>query len=178
MIRRLSLWLSWLLASAAGGAFIGSMAAPTDFFWFLVMTGLVIGVAQWLVLRRYLPGAGWWILASAFGWFLGSLVLMTTVEIINPIADFLESVIRLGIWGSAVTMILYGTVLGAVQWLVLRRHTQRAGWWVLASVIGGAVGGAVGAACSEIPFGSAALTYGVAWAGSGAVTGMVLVWLL
>lgn len=182
MIRRLSLWLSWLLASTAGGAFIGAMAAPTDFFWFLVMTGLVVGVAQWLVLRRYLPGAGWWILASALGWFLGTLVLITTQGITFPITDFLESVIRLGgvIWLNVVDGTLYGAVLGVAQWLVLRRHSQYAGWWVLASSIGGAVNGAVGAACAAaIPIGiSAALPYGAGWAGAGAVTGMVLVWLL
>ncbi len=32
------------------------------------------------------------------------------------------------------------------QWLVLRRHISRAGWWVLATILGMAVGGAVGMA--------------------------------
>lgn len=146
------------------------------------MTGFVVGVAQWLVLRRYLPYAGWWILASALGWFLGTLVSITTEGITVPVIELLESVIRLrGVfWLNVVDGTLYGTVLGAAQWLVLRRHTQRAGWWVLASSIGGAVNGAVSAACAAaIPVGiSAALPYGAGWAGSGAVTGMALVWLL
>ena len=67
MIRRLSLWLSWLLASAAGGATIGALSAPTEFFWYLFMVGFVVGVAQWLVLRRHTQHAGWWILARAIG---------------------------------------------------------------------------------------------------------------
>jgi hypothetical protein len=29
---------------------------------------------------------------------------------------------------------------GVGQWLVLRRHVSRAGWWVFASAVGGAVG--------------------------------------
>jgi hypothetical protein len=74
----LSLWLWWMLATAAGGTVIGALSAPTDFFWYIIMTGLVVGVAQWLVLRCYIPHSGWWVLASAFGWFLGINVHIMT----------------------------------------------------------------------------------------------------
>jgi hypothetical protein len=40
---------------------------------FLVM-GLAIGIAQWLLLRRRLARAGWWIAANALGWGLLGLI--------------------------------------------------------------------------------------------------------
>jgi hypothetical protein len=107
----MSLWLWWMLVTAAGGTVIGALSAPTDFFWYIIMTGLVVGVAQWLVLRRYISHSGWWVLASAIG--------------------------------------------GAVH---------------------GAVGSAVCAVACQV--GGAALSSGAGWAGNGAVTGIMLVWLL
>lgn len=181
MLRQLSLYWSWLLASAIGGAVIGALSAPTDFFWYLIMTGFVVGIAQWLVLRRYLPYARWWILVSGLGWILGIMVGIMAREITAPTIELLESVSRpQGVfWLNVVNGTVYGAVLGVAQWLVLSRHTQRAGWWVFASTIGGAVNGGVGAACAvAIPWGGAALPYGAGWAGAGAVTGMVLVWLI
>ena len=41
---------------------------------FLVM-GLAIGTAQWLLLRRRLARAGWWIAANALGWLLLGLII-------------------------------------------------------------------------------------------------------
>jgi hypothetical protein len=72
----------WVLATAGGwllGMFLimaflrlqWMVLAQTDLA-FLVM-GLSIGFAQWLVLRRRLPGAGWWIVASLLGWGLAAL---------------------------------------------------------------------------------------------------------
>lgn len=36
-----------------------------------VVVGLLLGSAQWLALRRAIPSAGWWIIASGLGWLLG-----------------------------------------------------------------------------------------------------------
>ena len=177
LTKYLTLWLSWLLASASGGTLLGALSAPNEFFWYLIMTGFVVGVAQWLVLRRYLPYAGWWILASGLGWFLGIMVSITTGEITAPIIELLAS--ASGFWRVFWLDVVHDTVVGAGlgvgQWLVLRRHTQRAGWWVIASPIGRVVGGEVARACSsQIP----GLCDGVSWASYAAVTGMALVWLL
>lgn len=43
----------------------------------LVLGGLLgglLGGCQWVVLRRHVPGAAWWVLANAAGWGLGLLV--------------------------------------------------------------------------------------------------------
>ncbi len=114
----------------------------------------MIGTMQWLVLRRQVPRAGWWVLATAFGWFVGVPVGLTGVGAVGqPRA---EAIGLLVMWplGGAVA----GAVLGVMQWLVLRRRVPRAGWWVLASAVGGAVALAV--------------------VGAGAIIGGALVWLL
>jgi len=42
--------------------------------------GLAIGIAQWLLLRRRLSHAGWWIAASVVGWGLLALLTGDTVD--------------------------------------------------------------------------------------------------
>jgi hypothetical protein len=58
-------WPQWVLASAIGFT-IGSLLD----FGFLSGIAVTVGVVQWLVLRRYLPSASRWILAT----FVGTLV--------------------------------------------------------------------------------------------------------
>lgn len=43
----------------------------------------------------------------------------------------------------AVAFAVTGAVIGTAQWLVLRQHLPRAGWWVLASALGFAMFGGV-----------------------------------
>ncbi len=184
LARHLTLWLSWVLATAAGGAAIGTVVVLTgsnEIFWYLLLTGFAIGVAQWLVLRRYLQGAGWWILASGFAWVGSLLVISMASGILNPIVEFIASLI--GRWWvigyNFVTGMVVGAGLGVAQWLVLRRQTQGAGWWVFASAVGGAVNWAVSVAITQMDgISGTALPYIAGWAANGAVTGIVLVWLL
>ena len=183
LTRHLTLWLSWLLATTAGGAAIGTLIVLTgsnEIFWSLVATGFVIGVAQWLVLHRYLRGAGWWIPASGFAWVV-SFLATSMILGIDPIAEFISSV--LGLWRAYVINVVFGTVVGAglgvAQWLVLRRQTQGAGWWVLACIVGGVINGAAAVSITQMNgVSGTALPYVVGWAANGAVTGAVLVWLL
>lgn len=42
--------------------------------WVGALFGEILAIAQWLVLRRYLPQAQGWILVTSWGWILGSLV--------------------------------------------------------------------------------------------------------
>jgi hypothetical protein len=43
------------------------------------LMGLSIGLGQWLLLRRRLPWAGWWIVANVAGWSLFALVTGQTL---------------------------------------------------------------------------------------------------
>lgn len=68
----------WIVASGLGWA-VGFVAVtyllPEQM---AVLQGLIlgasIGVAQWLVLRQWVPGAYWWIPMSALGWAVGPIL--------------------------------------------------------------------------------------------------------
>ena len=77
------LWLRWVLASVVGWGVGGVVLGPVfsvvePAFGLLVggaavgaIGGAALGVLQWLVLRRQLARAGWWIVASTIGWAVG-----------------------------------------------------------------------------------------------------------
>ena len=44
-------------------------------YTFIPIVGLLTGVMQYGLLRRYLPRMGWWVLATIGGWLLGVLLI-------------------------------------------------------------------------------------------------------
>jgi hypothetical protein len=164
------LWFLWLMAGAIGWGWsmdAGSFGEPRQFevlqslpavsipqFLSVVAGGILVGVAQWLVMRRYVNRAVRWVPAS-----LGAVALSALVFF------------GVGLFDADLGLIagvgLYGTLAGVLQWLVLQREVTRAGWWVLASTVGWVV---------SIPVGD--ITGPPGWAFYGAITGTLLVWLL
>ncbi len=134
------LWIKWVLVSLLGWA-IGWAFLPA------VAIGIVVGLLQWLVLRSLFRQAGWWVLLSAAGWATGYAVFE---------ALQLDIIVFQGM--------MIGTVMGLVQWSVLRQWVHRASWWIPISGLGWAVG----------PILSPLLTGAVV----GAVTGFALEMLL
>jgi len=175
-------WLQWVLASTVGmfvGFFMGFLSAALTydvlgdriaFSLFGIVLGIGVGVLQWLVLRRRVSGAVWWVLASAAG---GLGILQAGFEGLSYSLSFGALLSFTGI------VALGGAVTGTLQWLVLRGQFSRAGWWVLASTVGWGLGGSV---LGAFPWGvgdtDARVALVVTAAVLGAVTGGVLVWLL
>ena len=163
-------WFLWLMAGAIGwgegvywGWFGGGepktlQSIPTVIlggYLGVVVGGILIGVLQWLVLRRYLAGAGRWVPAS-----LGAAAVVGVVSFGVGMVD-----VDVG-WVGGVSA--FGTVVGVLQWLVLRRQVPLALWWVLASTVGWVVGMPLGDINGPPGLGAA----------YGAITGTALVWLL
>ena len=152
-------WLLWLLASTAGWSVGGPMGVALGRsgdiiaagFVGVAVGGIVTGILQWLVLRRQIPRATWWVPAS-------TLAVVAVGAVVFGVGRVNADV------GWIAGAGLFGAVVGLLQWLVLRRQVARAGWWVLASTLGWVVGG---------PLGWAGL--GAVY---GAMTASVLVWLL
>ena len=121
----------------------------------VITGGALIGLLQWLVVRRHVRGAVGWVLASAGALAVVGVVIFG-VGVVDP---------DLG-WIAGVS--LFGTVVGVLQWTVLRQQIPRAGWWVLASTVGWVLGMPAGDVNGPPALGAV----------YGAVTATVLVWLL
>jgi hypothetical protein len=114
------LWLKWVVANTLAwvlaAALLGDLAMAAG--------GLVIGSLQWVILRKRLPQAGWWVVASAAGWAMGWAIVIALVP-----PEF-----------GVLTGTALGAALGTTQWLFLRRHFHRAGWWLVVSPLGWTAG--------------------------------------
>ena len=99
----------------------------------LFVLGLLAGFLQYLLLRRYLPRMGWWIVATTLGLLLG---LVGGGLLFHTLYSILDS-----LWFGILNTVLIGGSMGLVQWLVLRQRVHHAAWWILANVLGWGVVG-------------------------------------
>jgi hypothetical protein len=120
--------------------------------------GLVTGLLQYLLLRRYLQRIGWWIAATTLGLLLGLIggrLLSHTLYALD-----VDS-----IWFETLMAALAGGSMGLAQWLVLHQRVRHAAWWILANVMGWGILGWGAAALSNqmaIPAVGIMLTPGIA----------------
>ncbi len=117
---RSGIGLLWVLASTFGwiaGLYV-VQSSETDQAGPVI--GLILGAAQWAVLRKRVRRSGWWVWATAAGWSIGSSLGQTTAGL--P-----------GVAAALVTGALLGLAMGAAQWPVLRGSVPEAIWWVPAS---------------------------------------------
>lgn len=181
-----SLWGWWTAASAIGGGVIGFLEdSGFQFMATLVFTGIVIGAAQWMVLRCYVRRMRRWMLMSALGWLTGVQVSILLGDKIDSLVYFLT---QLGgwevLWLNLINRSIILAILGVAQWVALRRHVEGANWWIGASAIAGLIQGGISAslcaaACSTMAHTigaglSTAIVYGAGWMGYGVITGLVL----
>jgi hypothetical protein len=89
--------------------------------------GLVVGAAQWLVLRQAIR-AGWWLPATAAGWgAAGVLVGFSaggSTSAVGPVVGPVNPLVSL-----LVVPPLIALLTGGGQWLVLRRDLAAVSWW-------------------------------------------------
>jgi len=85
----------WIVATSIGwigGYFITLFLLPQEFETLTGMIiGLTTGIAQWLILRRELHWAGWWIIFSVIGWTTG-LTLLPGVMLTGTMAGALTGI--------------------------------------------------------------------------------------
>lgn len=157
-------WLRWVAANALGellglapialaglalarvlaesGGVAAALAAMLIFCILGALEGAVMGLAQWLVLRRRLPEVTRrsWVLATLIGavaaWLLR--VLPSTLGSLFAISSGLADA-QLDGGGVHLRAAAMGAVLGAVlafpQWRVLRRFVARSAWWLAANAL-------------------------------------------
>jgi hypothetical protein len=195
------LWGRWTLATMAGE--LGGFAVPTLAYalvWMAgvsdrgafpmllmagAMEGAILGGAQWIVVRWWVPAIRWqaWIGATTAGaalaWAIG--LLPSAIGGLDTIAPSIL------VSGAVVLGLVFVLSLGGAQWWVLRRHLTKARWWIVVNAVAWPVGVAIPViALSAIPDDVSAPVRAVVALGSGvmmgavvgAITGAALVWLL
>ncbi len=136
-----------LVTSQVGGTILvdGQTRITEDYlmsYLFLPLMGLTTGIFQYLLLRGYLAGMGWWIPASLVGW---SLPIIVFQWIVSPLIQIPESPLS-----TLLTAVLIGLLIAIPQWLVLRGRFANAAWWLAAGAFGW--GAAIGIV--SLPIGS------------------------
>ena len=71
-----------------------------------------------------------WAGANTVGWLAAAVLALPFLLLYQPLHK--------GIAGAAI-----GIGLGAGQWLLMRHYLEKAGWWIVVTVVGFAVGGAL-----------------------------------
>ena len=84
--------------------------------------GLLTGILQYILLRRYLPHMGWWIAATFLGWLMPFVWFFIFSRLFIPGSSTVRIVLG---------MMVLGTTVALPQWWLLRKRVQHAWWWVL-----------------------------------------------
>ena len=156
-------WLKWTFATYFGivvGTLLGMMA---PFVILLSMDGdsnlldslaviaygllvvsvsslwIVVGVAQWSILRRFIDQrVVTWVGATVLGALPIALIeIIMGVSTSTPIPDNVMGILRL------VLLFASGAILGTTQWWVLRKKVDRAALWIVISLISWSIAGLV-----------------------------------
>jgi hypothetical protein len=74
----------WPLVTAVvwlAGSFLLRLAVPADLYVLLsgAILGPIVGLGQWLILRREVHWAGWWIVVSTMAWITGLTLVPGTL---------------------------------------------------------------------------------------------------
>jgi hypothetical protein len=102
-----------------------------------LISGIILGGAQWLVLRHYVRWVNGWIPASMAAWTIWSCILFA-YDVLLPRYWFVLD--WLGVQSMAGQLLAFaeiqGLIIGCAQWIILRRLGSQTFLWILV-VIGG-----------------------------------------
>ena len=113
-------------------------------FVLIPILGLIAGLLQFLVIRRLIPRAGGWILATFLGWTI-TFGIVALVSVLNP-----SGVVVITLSAVQFLFTFLGVMLGLAQWLVLKPQVRQSGWWILVSTLAwGLTGLIIGSTISE-----------------------------
>jgi hypothetical protein len=175
------LWLGWTLATT-GGMLAGflpfvPLLNVLDLWLARILiplwAGFLVGLLQWLALKRYLTHSADWILHGGAGWSLGYALGLLILQ-----------VLRESPWGAPLGYIIFGAIIAVIQWPVLRREIRNAIPWVLTNVGAWALGSYLGQVVLSLAVSgetasqalSTLIISGITGLVAGALTGLALVW--
>lgn len=114
--------VAWL--AGMGGAAIAGKASTTAVLLVLVPVWLLglaaMGVLQWRVLRRRLPGSGRWVPVSSAAWLVGVLI---PVAVISAVPDDWPTAAHIAL--AVLAAVAMGLVVGVVTGTTMQRLLER-----------------------------------------------------
>jgi small-conductance mechanosensitive channel len=178
-----SLWLSWTLATALGmlagylsvAPFVSSLDLGIARVIVPIVSGIFLGLAQWLVLRPYISKSYDWILNHAVGWVVGYTLGLFVVQLLSKTP-----------LGMLIGFISFGVIVALFQYPALRREIPHLATWILANVIGWTLGAYLSLLAAgvffqnQVPttFTSVLVSVGITGLVAGAITGLALIWIV
>lgn len=145
-----------------------------------LLAGVILGVAQWLVLRGYVSGSQNWIINHAGGWVVGYTLGLFVVSLLSAIP-----------FGALLGFLLFGVIVALFQWPVLRREIPHIWSWILANVVGWTLGAFISQQAAAAPgilaafhdtppnlLVSTLLPVGITGLVAGAITAVALIWIV
>jgi hypothetical protein len=198
------IWLFWVVLTTFGGiggtfllSFVSNVYPSLNglLIWFYLASPLFfVALGQWLLLRRFIAQASWWLLTGVLGFLFvypylliyGFSALFTSGRsLIFGTQEFWSVSLSL-----AIMSLLFGCIVGLMQGILVIRRLGAAPrlllWWIIGSTIAWGVGYPLGEQFlasffwhGSTPFSQAAvgLVVGTTWGIIGAITGVVLIWV-
>ena len=174
-------WVPWIVVSIIGGVLAalaawqirslsiwGPAYSHDSRYVGTVVEALILGGAQWLVLRRYRLKVEWWVPVLVTANLLNVIVVIPSIlHLVDGAGAIRQSTAMVG---GASALAAAGLVVGTAQALVLRGSAGNLALaWVPATIIGGAFAGAVTTALSVQLFGLSYVVFLSALTATGAL---------
>lgn len=124
--------------------FLGDAANAAGTALSFMLAGFAVVLAQWLGFRNVFPGGRAWLLAGAVGWLLAGMLASTAYELFLFLMRLTSGdppTLRAtaGV-GTLTCVVAAAAMVGACQWLALRREFHAAGRWIPVSALAWSLG--------------------------------------
>jgi len=179
----IGLWLAWTFATALGMLIgylllvllVGSLDLGVARVLVPIISGIFLGLAQWLVLRPYISKSYDWILNHAVGWVVGFTLGLYVVQLLSKTP-----------LGMLVGFISFGLIVALFQYPALRREIPHLATWILANVTVWTLGAYLSLLATGVffqnnlptTFTSVLVSVGITGLVAGAITGLALIWIV
>lgn len=125
----LAVMFMWLIdLGVKAGFWPVAQQSTLELLGFLISFALLLASVQWFLLRRFLPKAWLWFIATGAGVLLSALAVGLSLGSFS--VQSWDTT-----WIMAAVLLPFGLVLGLAQWLYLRRFLPNAFWIIFIDVL-------------------------------------------
>ena len=98
--------------------------------------GAVVGLSQWLVIKRYFKVGTWWIFACSIG--IG--IPYITIVLLNEWSGSEFGIFGNEIIDQAILLFIGGLITGLLQVNIFKSLSKKSTWWIIISAFGWGIG--------------------------------------